>query len=78
MSAPPKHLQEIQRPPRLTCAEINAFINFYGFSDQEFADLLSVSLQAVRLWKSGQREFSSTNSRLIRLFCKRPELMREF
>ena len=62
----------------LTHKELSDFMNHNGFSDREFADLLGVTIQAVRLWKSGQREFSLTNSRIVRAFIKYPTLMREF
>lgn len=63
---------------KITYKELNTFLNKQGFGDKEFANLLGVTIQAVRLWRSGQREFSVTNSRLIKLFIKYPTLMREF
>lgn len=64
--------------PRLTPKELQAFMKLYGFGDKEFAELLGVTLQAVRLWTTGEREFSITNSRLITMFKKYPQLMKEF
>ena len=63
---------------KLDYKELNKFLTKEGFSDKEFADLLGVTTQAVALWRTGQREFSVTNSRLIRLFMKFPTLIREF
>lgn len=63
---------------QLTHLDLIDFMNSQGFSDKEFASLLGVTIQAVRLWKSGKREFSTTNSRLIKMFIKYPTLVREF
>ncbi len=63
---------------RLTHEEINQFMMLNGISDAEMAAIFGVTLQCVRLWVRGQREFSVTNSRLIRLFQKYPNLIREF
>lgn len=63
---------------RLSYKELTNFLNKHGFGDREFANLLGVTIQAVRLWKSGEREFSTTNSRLIKMFIKYPTLVREF
>ena len=63
---------------KLTVMELNTFMNFHGFSDQELANLLGVTIQAVRLWKRGQRDINLTISRLLRLFDKHPHLMRDF
>lgn len=63
---------------KMSYKELKDFMNKYGFSNREFANLLGVSVQAVNLWTSGQREFSVTNSRLIKMFIKHPTLVREF
>lgn len=66
------------RNERLNDQEVREFMTIHGISDKEMAVIFGVSLQAVRLWTSGQREFSVTNSRLIKLFNKYPNLIREF
>ncbi len=63
---------------KLTYKELNNFLDKNGYGDKEFANLLGVTIQAVRLWRAGQREFSVTNSRLIKMFIKYPTLTREF
>lgn len=63
---------------RLKVAELNDWMAKEGISDKEMSEIFGVSIQCVRYWKSGQREFSITNSRLIRLFQKYPRLVREF
>jgi len=62
----------------ITSNELTSFLDKHGFGDREFANLLGVTIQAVRLWKSGQREFNTTNSRLIKMFIKYPKLITEF
>ena len=74
----PKSSERIRSNERLPTKDLIEFMNHHGVSDNEFAEILGVTLQAVRLWKSGQREFSVLNSRLIRMFIKYPNLIREF
>lgn len=62
----------------LTPDELVTFMNHNGFSDQEFAIFFGVTIQAVRLWKKGERDISLTNTRIIKLLMKFPHLMREF
>jgi len=63
---------------KLTIKELQAFMQKNGLSNKEFADILGVTIQAVTLWLEGQRDFSITNTRLIRMFIKYPTLLREF
>lgn len=58
--------------------ELQAFMNLHGFSDIGLGKFLGVTVQAVRLWKRGQRDMSLTTTKLIRLFVKYPQLMQEF
>jgi DNA-binding transcriptional regulator YiaG len=58
--------------------ELQKFMNKHGFSEQDFADFLGVTVQGVNLWLSGERTFSVTNSRLIKLLDKHSILIREF
>lgn len=62
----------------LTIKELTAFMNKNGLSPKEFAEILGVTIQAVNLWLNGGRDFSVTNTRLIRMFQKYPTLLREF
>lgn len=62
----------------LSSDEIVKFMKHQGISDKELAEIFGVTIQAVKLWLSGKREFSVTNSRLIALFKKYPTLIREF
>jgi DNA-binding transcriptional regulator YiaG len=63
---------------RLSSDELNAWMKKNGIGDKELAEIFGVTIQAVKLWTTGQRDFSITNSRLINLFKKYPQLIREF
>lgn len=43
-----------------------------------FAELLGVTPQAVKLWEQGKRDMPETTVRLIKLFQKFPQLIKEF
>lgn len=62
----------------ITAKEIVAFMNYHGLSVKELSEILGVTGQAIRYWKSGERVTTITISRLIRLFIKYPQLLREF
>lgn len=63
---------------KLTADEVVRFMNKNGLSDKEMAEIFGVTIQCVRLWTSGDRTFTVTNSRLIKMFEKYPTLLREF
>lgn len=63
---------------KLTVSEIKSFMKQHGISEKEMSEIFGVTTQAVRLWVLGQREFTVTNSRLVRLFIKHPGLLSEF
>ena len=58
--------------------ELQDFMNHHGISKKELSEIFGVTIQAVNLWLDGKREFSVTNSRLIRIFKKYPQLLKEF
>lgn len=68
----------ITKNEKLSSEELQAFMDRNGISDKEMAEILGVSAQAVKLWLSGARDFSITNSRLIRQWTKYPQLIKEF
>lgn len=74
----PNDSKRIKSNEKLSAHELNTFMDENGISVKEFAEILGVTEQAVKLWKNGNREFSITNSRLIRIFQKYPRLIREF
>jgi DNA-binding transcriptional regulator YiaG len=53
-------------------------MNLNGISEKELSEIFGVTIQAVRLWVTGARDFSVTNTRLVRMFQKNPKLIREF
>jgi DNA-binding transcriptional regulator YiaG len=65
-------------PENMTSKELDAFMKKHGFGEKEMADFMGVTIQGVRLWLSGERAISVTNTRLIRLMIKHPSLMKEF
>ena len=58
--------------------ELVVFLATHELNNEEFAELLGVTRQAVHHWMVGTREISLTVSRLCKMFDKRPELMSEF
>jgi len=63
---------------QLTAVELKAFMNKHGISTKELGEILGVTLQAVRLWLGGDRGISLTVTRLIAMFEKYPQLIKEF
>lgn len=70
--------QRIRTSEILVPLELQAFMNDNGISSKEFSEILGVSEQAVKLWLTGERKFSVTNSRLVKLFMKYETLIKEF
>jgi len=62
----------------LTPKELRAWMNKEGISDKNLAAIFGVTKNAVTLWLDGKRQFSLTNSRIIRFFIKYPKLLRDF
>jgi DNA-binding transcriptional regulator YiaG len=62
----------------LTAVELKAFMDKHGISTKEMGSILGVSLQAVRLWLAGDRGISLTITRLIIMFEKYPQLIKDF
>lgn len=80
MTATAQHLVSRRSPKfdKLSVEELTAWMKLQGISEKELSEIFGVSLQAVRLWTNGQREFSVTNSRLVKMFQKYPKLIEEF
>ncbi|MFM6929363.1 MAG: helix-turn-helix domain-containing protein [Bdellovibrio sp.] len=58
--------------------EMLSFRVSLGMDEKEFAEFIGVTWQAVRLWETGQRAISETTARIVRLFKKYPELVKEY
>jgi DNA-binding transcriptional regulator YiaG len=78
MAMPTPASNRITANEKLTPDELTKWMNKHGISEKELAEIFGVTGQAVTLWLSGQRSFSVTNSRLVKLFMKHPLLVREF
>lgn len=59
-------------------AEVQAFRKRHKLSQDELADLLGITVDGVKKWELNLRGLSEPLWRLLQLFDKRPELMREF
>lgn len=80
----PNKVGRPKKPPKavkvkdiVSVLEFNTFLNKHGIADIEFAEIFGVSVQAVWLWKKGERELSLTNSKVIRLLDRYPQLLKE-
>jgi DNA-binding transcriptional regulator YiaG len=58
--------------------ELDLFLKKYQLGTAEFAELLGVTRMAVEHWLIGRRSIAKPYGRLVRLFDRHPELMREF
>jgi len=68
----------VKTQEKLSAEELVEFMNLNGISEKELSEIFGVTIQAVRLWVTGARDFSVTNTRLVRMFQKNPKLIREF
>lgn len=64
--------------PTLTPREICAYRTSISLDQRQFAILIGVTPQAVMLWEQGDRRCPETTVRLIKLFQKFPQLVKEF
>lgn len=62
----------------MTSEEFKRFMQNCKMSKKEMALQLGVTHQAVQLWLDGKRSIPETTFRLIKLFQKYPNLMKEF
>ena len=58
--------------------ELEKFLQRHDLSNDEFAQILGVTVMAVNHWLSGRRTMSLMLVRLLRLFDAKPKLMEEF
>lgn len=72
------HSRRATENEKLSPEELVKWMKTQGVSPKELSEIFGVSTQAVNLWINGEREFSVTNSRIVRLFIKHPTLIREF
>lgn len=59
----------------------NEVVNFRlknNLTQKELAKLLGITFQAVMFWENGSRQVPPTTSKLLKLFDKYPQLLKEF
>lgn len=57
---------------------LREFMLTHHLDDKKLADLLGVTRMAVINWLGGKRTISLTVTRILNLFDRKPDLMREF
>ncbi len=62
----------------MTGKELRIFLKKYDLTQVEFANLLGVTPMAVQHWLTDKRSVARPIGRLLRMFDRKPELMREF
>ena len=70
--------KRIKEEERTSPKELQQFMNHFGISKKEFAEIIGVTEPAVDLWLLGKRNVSVTLTRLITMFTKYPKLLKEF
>lgn len=78
MMPTPNAVHTPREKENLTPEELKSFMDANGISIKELAELLGVTERAVKMWLAGDRDFSVTNTRLVKMFQKYPALIREF
>lgn len=62
----------------MTAQDVKNFRTRHQFTVRTLAEILGVTDQAVKFWESGERAVPPTTARLLKLFDKYPQLMKEF
>lgn len=62
----------------MTPTQIKAFMTKHNLNQEHFATLIGVSPMCVSNWVRGNRSMSLTTARVLRLFERKPQLMKEF
>lgn len=62
----------------LTAIELKEFMDTNGVSVKEMSEVLGVTDQAIKNWLQGTRNISITVTKIVRMFKKYPQLIREF
>jgi DNA-binding transcriptional regulator YiaG len=62
----------------MSSTDLSAFLKRHGLNGPDFAKLLGVTDMAVHQWLNGRRAISLPITRIIKLFDKFPEAMKEF
>lgn len=59
-------------------AEVMAFRRKFKMSQEDLAELLGLTVDAIKKWETNQRGLSEPLWRLLQMFDNKPELMKEF
>lgn len=62
----------------MTPKELRFFMTKHALNDKDLAEILGVTRMAVINWLGEKRAISLNIARIVRLFDRKPELMREF
>ena len=62
----------------MTGKEVTTFRKESGLTQEEMAELIGITRQAVILWETDQRLIPEPMVRLMKLFLKHPHLTEEF
>lgn len=58
--------------------ELEKFLDFYGLTNNQFAQIIGVTPEAVKHWLVGRRAIPATAVKCILFFKAHPEMMTEF
>lgn len=58
--------------------ELDKFLKKYELEPSDFAEMVGLTKSAVNHWLLGRRSIAKPYGRLIHLFDRHPQLMREF
>lgn len=62
----------------MTKAQLLEFRKDFKLTQETLAELLGITVQAVRLWETDQRRIPETTARILRMFRSNPDLMGDF
>lgn len=58
--------------------QLNLFLGKHKLTPEQLADLIGLTKAAVHHWMTGRRSIAKPYGRLLRLFDRMPNLMKEF
>ena len=62
----------------MNAEQLAVFMKKYGMDEKRFAELIGITPSAVTHWLTGRRSIAKPYGRLVRLFDRKPEIMKEF
>lgn len=64
--------------PTMSAEEFKAYRISLNFTHKDMAQQIGVTPMAIKLWETNQRRIPETTVRLVKLFKKFPQVMKEF